>query len=59
MSSLDIIDPPVTPHSSVEDINAWIKELEKRESSGNVVEAIAQAKEWLEWKKDWKNDTSK
>jgi len=49
-----IIDPPVSPHSSVEEINTWITELKNRESTDNVVEAIEQAKEWLKWKDDAK-----
>lgn len=52
MSDFDIIDPPVTPYSSEAEIKAWIKDLEKRESTQSVDEAIKQAKEWLGWKND-------
>lgn len=52
MSDFDIIDPPVTPYSSEDEIKAWIKDLEKRESTQSVNDAIEQAKDWLKWIED-------
>lgn len=52
-----IIDPPVTPYSSTEEIEAWIDELdEKLEKEKNEVvrlalqRAILESRKYLKWK---------
>lgn len=52
MEITDIIDPPVTPYSSPEEIKAWIKELETMERTEQVKKAIAQADIWLKNQND-------
>lgn len=42
-----LIDSPVGPYSSADDIKAWILELENMAPSPQVDEAITEAKEWL------------
>lgn len=42
-----IIDPPVTPYSSAEDIRAWISELESMPDSEAKTDALRLARLWL------------
>ena len=48
-----LIDPPVTPHSSEEDILAWIKKLKTYPDRPEVREAISQAQEYIKMKKEF------
>jgi len=43
-----LIDAPITPYSSKEEIEAWIKELQDMEQTPEVIAAIEDAKELLE-----------
>lgn len=43
-----LIDAPITPYSSKEEIEAWIKELKSMEQTPEVIAAIEDAKELLE-----------
>jgi len=43
-----IIDPPVGPYSTVEEINGWLDELATYESHPEVDAAIKEAEDWLE-----------
>lgn len=45
-----IIDPPVGPYSQPAEIEAWIEQLQEFDSAlPEVQEALAQAREWLEY----------
>ena len=45
-----LIDSPVTPYSSEEDILAWIEELKTYPDRPEVREAILQAQEYIKMK---------
>lgn len=42
-----LVDPPVGPYSSAEELSAWLEELRNYEPDDNVRQAIDQAKRWL------------
>jgi len=42
-----VIDAPVSPYSSEEEIGVWIKELESREQTDSVKAALSEARNWL------------
>lgn len=42
-----IIDPPVGPYSSAQDVQAWLDELATYDPHHQVDEAIAEARRWL------------
>ena len=44
---LILIDPPVSPYSTKEEILAWIEELKAMPQLSYVPESIAEAQEWL------------
>jgi len=48
-----LIDPPVTPYSSEEDILAWIEELKAMPDLPEVRFSIAEAMNYLKMKKDF------
>jgi hypothetical protein len=43
-----LIDAPVGPYSTKEEIKAWIEELKAMEQVPEVLDAIAEAERWLE-----------
>jgi hypothetical protein len=45
--STTLIDPPVTPFSTVAEIIAWIKELKAMDRDDAVEHELAQAEQWL------------
>lgn len=42
-----IIDPPVGPFSSVQDLEDWLTELDEMPGAPEVIEAMEQAEGWL------------
>lgn len=42
-----IIDPPVTPYSSPDEIRGWLKELREMRRDESVIAAIREAEEWI------------
>jgi hypothetical protein len=42
-----IIDPPVTPYSSADEIRAWISELESMPDSEAKTDELRLARSWL------------
>lgn len=47
MSGYVLIDPPVTPYSTVLQIKAWIRTLERMEDSGERNAALQDARKLL------------
>lgn len=45
--SYTLIDPPVTPFSTREELEAWLVELRAKPQSPQRDDAIAEAEEWL------------
>ena len=43
-----LIDPPVGPYHTPEEIEAWLEELRQMPASSEAAEAIEEAKGWLE-----------
>lgn len=43
-----LIDPPVSPFSSVDELSSWLEELKKLEDTAEVREAIQQAERWIQ-----------
>jgi len=48
-----LIDPPVTPYSSKEDIFAWLEKLKTLPDLPEVRDAVSQAQEYLKMKKEF------
>lgn len=42
-----IIDPPVGPYSSIEELEVWLDELHEMPASDDMRHAIEQAESWL------------
>lgn len=47
MSDFMVIDPPVGPYSPIEEIEAWIRELEAMPPSKPRDDCLREAREWL------------
>jgi hypothetical protein len=50
--SYSLIDPPVTPFSTVAELEAWIQELQEMERDDAVEHELAQAQQWLQTARD-------
>ena len=46
-----IIDPPITPFSSLEEIEIWIAYLEDMKKNKSVTDALNAANRYLKWAK--------
>ena len=44
-----IIDPPVSPYSSPDQLQAWLDELHQMELTPDVQYALDEAQEWLDY----------
>jgi hypothetical protein len=46
-----LVDPPVTPHASIDDLRAWVAECERRAQANpdddGWTRALEQARAWL------------
>ena len=47
-----LIDPPVGPYSTCDEIRAWIRELEAMPRIPYVPEALEEARDWLKLAED-------
>ena len=53
-----LIDSPITPYSSIQKIEEWIIELNKKEPNEQVKKAIKEANDLLDYAKEQKLKTN-